>query len=345
MVLNPTMFFRARRRNSSKQMKIAHHASACICCSARTSLIILIMTPPPKCCNPFKKEKHNSVKNNLYYLSSKHDKKFTSFFGLYVCLSCKSKLYANGNFCQLDKAESSKNQPDQMREVDEEQDIDEEIEVKLNISEKDEDFVCKAVDKEIKKRELAKALTEAVMSTSAKKLKLNLSHEDGEILRKSIDGKNLSIFSDVDCDSWISDLKDAMSRVSTREQKIVLLTSIPVKWSNRKMAKEFGVSRRMVAAARKLQNEKGFCTHPDKKKGRAMSLDLIAKVEEYYLSDEVSRVMPGVKAFKSVKIDGKRQHKTVSNSVYLKKNCFFQSNKDIFFCLVSVIISSSNILF
>lgn len=42
-----------------------------------------------------------------------------------------------------------------------------------------------------------------------------------------------------------------------------------------------------------------------------MSLDLIKTVKEFYLSDEVSRVMPGIKDFKSIKIDGKRYHETV----------------------------------
>lgn len=50
----------------------------------------------------------------------------------------------------------------------------------------------------------------------------------------------------------------------------------------------------MVASSRKLLNEKGYCVQPDKKKGRATSSDLINAAEEFYLSDNISRVMPGV---------------------------------------------------
>lgn len=76
---------------------------------------------------------------------------------------------------------------------------------------------------------------------------------------------NLNIFNCVD-NNWVSDFKVAISRASTREQKIVLLTTIPVQWSIRKIAKEFSVGRRIVSAARKLQNDKGYCSHPEKKR-------------------------------------------------------------------------------
>lgn len=65
----------------------------------------------------------------------------------------------------------------------------------------------------------------------------------------------------------------------------------------RKIAKEFNVSKRMISSAVKLRNEKGYCAQPDDKKGGPMSSDLIEKVEQFYLSDDVSRVMPGVKDF------------------------------------------------
>lgn len=148
------------------------------------------------------------------------------------------------------------------------------------------------------------------MASSAKKI--HLCDADNEILRKSVTGN--SCFSDIENNSWISGFKLAMSRTSTRKQKITLLTTIPVQWSMRKIAKEFNVSKRMVSLAVKLRNEKGYCAQPDDKKGRPMNSDLIEKVEQFYLSDDVSRVMPGVKDFKSVKIDGKRTHKTVINS-------------------------------
>lgn len=135
---------------------------------------------------------------------------------------------------------------------------------------------------------------------------------ENEILRKSITN-NSSALSDID-HHWIDDFKLAMSRATSRKQKLLLLTTIPVKWPIRKISKEFGVSRHMVRSATKLLNEKGYCMEPDKKGGKAMSLDLINEVKEFYLNDNFSRVLPGVKDFKSVKINGKRTHETVSRS-------------------------------
>ncbi|KYM96833.1 hypothetical protein ALC62_12496 [Cyphomyrmex costatus] len=100
-----------------------------------------------------------------------------------------------------------------------------------------------------------------------------------------------------------------MSRASTQKKQIFILTTIPVEWSTRKIAKEFDVSRRAVSSAKKLRNEKGYCTEPDKKKGRPLRSDVINKVAEFYLSDDVSRVMPGDK---SVKTDRKRTQERFS---------------------------------
>jgi len=55
-----------------------------------------------------------------------------------------------------------------------------------------------------------------------------------------------------------------------------------------------------------------------------MSLDLIQKVEEFYFSDDVSRVMPGKKDFKSVKINGKREHKQVFFPLFFNENKTYQ---------------------
>jgi len=48
-----------------------------------------------------------------------------------------------------------------------------------------------------------------------------------------------------------------------------------------------------------------------------MSTDHIEKVKEFFLSDNVSRVMPGVKDYKSIIVNGKRQHETVTTN-YVK---------------------------
>ena len=66
---------------------------------------------------------------------------------------------------------------------------------------------------------------------------------------------------------------------------------------------------------KKLHDNHRYSAHPDKKKGRAMSENLIKNVKAFYVTDDVSRVMPGVKDVKSVIINGKRKLETVSHNI------------------------------
>jgi len=272
------------------------------------------MTPPPKCCNPFKRKNHNCFRNNLVYLSKRCDKKFSALFGFYICSSCKTQLYKSKNCIQFEKVDETtrKETEHDAKEINVESEEDEKMETKS-----DEEYVCPSVNNEIKKMKLAATFDKVLTASFSEKSQFNLSEVDSEMFRKTICGHASSLFSDPHRNDWINDFKISFSRASTREQKIFLLTTIPVKWSIRKTAKEFGVSKRMIISSKKLQNEKGYGSYPDKKKGRAMSTDHIEKVKEFFLSDNVSRVMPGVKDYKSIIVNGKRQHETVTTN-YVK---------------------------
>lgn len=144
-----------------------------------------------------------------------------------------------------------------------------------------------------------------IMANPNKKLKLNLSEIDQPIFQKS--------FIDDNSNAWLKEFKLSLSNASTRGQKIFLLTTIPIHdCSIRQAVKEFGVTRYMVVTARKLQTEKGFATHSDKKKGKQINENLLEKVKEFYLLEDISRVMPGVKDFKSITVDGVRRHEQVN---------------------------------
>lgn len=274
------------------------------------------MVPPHKCCNPFQKKNHNCVRNRLHFLSEKCDKRFSGLHGSFVCASCKRRLYKmkdSTRFQDVHKQRQDVENFNLQRDEDEEElelsDVSKE-------DKKDKNYECKYVDDMNKRSKLAAAVHEAIIVNPAKKFKLNISDADSEILKKSGNSNNSSILRDKGCDDWINDFKIALSNASTRKEKIVLFTTLPVKWSTRKIAREFGVSRRLVVSAKNLKEDKGYCSHPDKRIRRGMSSDLIEKVKDFYLSDNVSRVMPGVKDFKSIKVDGKRQHETVSRTKY-----------------------------
>ena len=65
----------------------------------------------------------------------------------------------------------------------------------------------------------------------------------------------------------------------------------------------------MVRRAKELAREKGILATPNPKtSGRTLSDQTVELVKEWYRSDEVSRVMPGMKDFVSVKIGDTRMH-------------------------------------
>ena len=97
---------------------------------------------------------------------------------------------------------------------------------------------------------------------------------------------------------------------TTKSERLRILTILPKSWSRRKVAKVFGVSRYLARRGKMLVAEKGVLSSPNPKLG---SLTLSAQTEEvknFYLSDDISRIMPGKKYLVSVlAADGKREHK------------------------------------
>ena len=73
--------------------------------------------------------------------------------------------------------------------------------------------------------------------------------------------------------------------------------------------KEFGAPDYMVRQDNKLVHEKGIFTSPNPKLGRGLAPTTEQLIVEMYLSDEMSRVMPGMKDYVSIMTDtGKREH-------------------------------------
>lgn len=264
------------------------------------------MAPVPKCCDPFKKKGHKNYRKNLTYLHQNCDQRLRLFTGLYICASCKTMLYNNKKPCNLDDF-NDKNEVIDVENIEEAETDEEEVEV--DSVKKDPDFVNSRIDNQVKRMKLASSLEKAILQPEQEPL--SLSNNECRIL------KSISVNSPFSIDNasikWISELKNSLT-TSSREQKIFLLTTVPDFWSVRKTACEFEVSRRMVKKAKKLKKEKGYGVFPDKKKGRSLQIEILNEVKEFFLSDEVSRVMPGSKDYKSVIINDKRQHETVGNS-------------------------------
>ena len=147
------------------------------------------------------------------------------------------------------------------------------------------------MDEQHKRRKLLEPLKEIILNPSTSDL--NLSNEDQSILIETLK-------------------RIALSKATNRREKFFLLTTFPLNWSIRKISRTFGVSRRIANAAKHFHDTKGYGVEPCNKKGRPLETKIINKVKEFYLSDEVSRVMPGAKDVKSIVVDGKSQHVTVN---------------------------------
>ena len=109
----------------------------------------------------------------------------------------------------------------------------------------------------------------------------------------------------------ICQLKEKYNSTASRSEKLRALTVLPKSWSIKKVARVFGVSQYLVRHANKLVTEKGILSsHPNPKPhGKVPSSTSVEKVKLFYLSDNISRVMPDKKDFLSVLgADGKRVH-------------------------------------
>lgn len=269
------------------------------------------MSPPKVCCNPFNIKGHNSCYKNLVLITENCNEKLSVFYNKYVCVKCKTKLYKkksdvkslNKNLLSKRKIEES------IKNVPENDDYSsEEMESEIH----DENYVSVRVDKNSKKVKLVKSIENVILSST----KSEISNKDLQQSLLEVIQPNLNdslLCSSIEINNfWITDLKNALIKAPTKREKTFLLTTLPVQWSIRKTAREFGVSRRMVSTAFNIRKNNGFAIEPDKKSGRSMSEQLKNKIKNFFLSDDVSRMMPGAKDYKSIVVNGKREHQSVS---------------------------------
>lgn len=94
---------------------------------------------------------------------------------------------------------------------------------------------------------------------------------------------------------------------SKRYEKLQLLTVVPQSWSIRQTQQEFDAPNYMVRKAKELFNKKGILSTPNPKPGKPLIQSTVDLVKEFYLSDEISRQMPGIKDVVSVVVDGERK--------------------------------------
>ena len=114
-------------------------------------------------------------------------------------------------------------------------------------------------------------------------------------------------WADAECEV-IGQLKEKFNSTVKRSEKVRILTILPKSWSVRKIMKEFGASNYMARQAKQLVQEKGILSNPNPKPGKTLSPTIEEHVVAVYLSDDVSRMMPGRKDCVSfMTAEGKRE--------------------------------------
>ena len=93
----------------------------------------------------------------------------------------------------------------------------------------------------------------------------------------------------------IMQLKEKFHSTDGRSEKVKILTVLPKSWSVRKIAKEFEALIYMARQAKKLVLEKGILSSSNPKPGKALPDRTQQLVLDVYLSDEISRMLPGRK--------------------------------------------------
>ena len=77
--------------------------------------------------------------------------------------------------------------------------------------------------------------------------------------------------------------------------KVQILTLLPMSWSIKKIENEFKASNYMVRKAKCLVKSGGILSTPNPSQGHGLCNDTRVLVQNFYESDEISRVMPGKK--------------------------------------------------
>jgi hypothetical protein len=106
----------------------------------------------------------------------------------------------------------------------------------------------------------------------------------------------------------IQQLKEKFNSCTLKNEKVQILTVLPKSWSAIRVQQEFAASNYMVRKAKRLVQDHGILSLPTQKAGRTLSARVVDDVREFYCSDTMSRIMPGMKDFVSVNIEGQRQH-------------------------------------
>ena len=110
-----------------------------------------------------------------------------------------------------------------------------------------------------------------------------------------------------DFKEMILQLKHKFDDSEKVSEKVQVLTVLPQSWSIRRIQEEFGATYRTARLSKQLAASEGIMATPNARLGKVLPKAVEEKVVAFYLSDNVSRMMPGSKDYVSMYIHGKKE--------------------------------------
>lgn len=127
-------------------------------------------------------------------------------------------------------------------------------------------------------------------------------------------------------------IQEKFTSTSDRTMKVKILTIVH-QWSYLKIKEYFPTAtRHMIEVAKTIAVQKGILEGPNPKSHPTLKENVINRIIAFYQSDEFSRIMPGLKDYVSVKIDGTRHHiqkRLLLNNLKELHRAFKESNYEV----------------
>jgi len=136
-------------------------------------------------------------------------------------------------------------------------------------------------------------------------------------------------------EEFFNGIKEHFNSLQDNYERIRILTMAPLSWNINKVAIEFGCSWRMANNARNLRETRGMLASPVLKAGKRFPDNTAKKIEDFYNSDENSRVMDGKKDTITVVVDGEKVKKQKRLLLFNLKELYANWKHSIVDCPVS----------
>lgn len=108
-----------------------------------------------------------------------------------------------------------------------------------------------------------------------------------------------------DFKEMMDQLKEKMDKASKADQHLII-SILPKSWPAFRIQNEFAISYHFAESVKKAVTERGILAPLKPRSGRSLAEGTAKLIEEFYISDEVSRVQPGMKDFVRIYINGEK---------------------------------------